>query len=94
MVLQICLGMADGVLLVGTGEAKVSVKRLANLQVFSDEQKVFTAGGAMPGYQSVSRVGFAPDRSWDGLWRCMQDLEVAILHKDQPVAGCRLRRYS
>lgn len=61
MVLQICLGIADGVLRAGICEAKVSVKMLASFQVYNVGQKVFTAGGAMPGYQFVSRVGFAPD---------------------------------
>ena len=46
--------MAGGELLVETGEVMGSVKMLARLQVYEHAQKVFTAGGAMPG--SVSRL--------------------------------------
>ena len=53
--------MAGGELLVETGEVMGSVKMLARLQVYEHAQKVFTAGGAMPGYQFVSRVGFVSD---------------------------------
>ena len=53
--------MAGGELQVGTCEAKVSVKEISNLVGRWSYQRVCTAGGAMPGYQFVSRVGFAPD---------------------------------
>lgn len=60
--LQICLGMAGGELQVGTCEAKVSVEDISSLAGLWYGQRVRTAGGAMPGCQFVSRVGFAPDR--------------------------------
>jgi hypothetical protein len=59
--LQICLGMAGGELQVGTCEAKVSVKDISDREGLQYDQRVCTAGGTMPGYQFVSRVGFAPD---------------------------------
>jgi hypothetical protein len=59
--LQICLEMAGGELLVGIGEVKVSMIALACLHLYVGDQRVFTAGGAMSGYQFGPRVVLAPD---------------------------------
>lgn len=89
--LQICLGMSGGELQVGTCEAKVSVKDISNLAGLRYDQRMCTAGGAMPGYQFVSRVGFAPDGPGDGLRRCVKNLVNAMLPSNQSIVVCRSR---
>lgn len=86
-VLQICSVMADGELLAGTCEAKVSVKILASSQVYESCQRVLTVGGAMPGFQVVSRVVFATDCSQMACGAGGKTSKVAAMYGDQPVTA-------
>jgi hypothetical protein len=55
--------MAAGGLQAGNGEVKVSGNVLASSQACNDDQRVFTAGGGMPGYQFVSRICLLPNKA-------------------------------